>query len=152
KMKAALAARREPALAIARRTSAMAITGIEDAIRRAKAYEAVGVDAMFLVGIKTREQLEAAAAQLSIPIILGGGAALGDRAYLASKGVRVALQGHQPFQAAVPAIHATLRALRGGTAPSDLKTLASNELMAKVTRSADYAGWTRDFLGGAGKG
>jgi hypothetical protein len=25
-------------------------------------------------------------------------------------------------------------------------------LMAKVTRSADYVGWTRDFLGGAGKG
>jgi len=24
--------------------------------------------------------------------------------------------------------------------------------MAKVTRSADYAGWTRDFLGGVGKG
>jgi hypothetical protein len=26
----------------------MAITGVEDAIRRAKAYEAAGVDAMFL--------------------------------------------------------------------------------------------------------
>jgi hypothetical protein len=24
--------------------------------------------------------------------------------------------------------------------------------MAKVTRSADYVGWTRDFLGGAGRG
>src|SRR5215510_8973586 len=152
KMKAALAARRDPDLAIAGRTSAMAITGVEDAIRRAKAYEAAGVDAMFLVGIKTKEQLEAAAAQLRIPIILGGGATLGDRAYLASKGVRVSLQGHQPFQAAVRAIHDTLKALRDGTAPAHLKNLASNELMAKVTRSTDYTGWTRDFLGGAGKG
>src|SRR5437763_7994997 len=151
KMRAALAARSDPDLAIAGRTSAMAITGIEDAIRRAKAYEAAGVDAMFLVGIKTKEQLEAAAAQLRIPIILGGGAILGARAYLASKGVRVSLQGHQPFQAAVRAIHDTLKALRDGTAPADLKNLASNELMAKVTRSADYAGWTRDFLGGVGK-
>ena len=81
-----------------------------------------------------------------------GGATPGDRAYLASKGVRVSLQGHQPFQAAVQAIHDTLTALRDGTAPADLKNIASNELMAKVTRSADYAGWTRDFLGGAGKG
>ena len=81
-----------------------------------------------------------------------GGAILGDRAYLASKGVRVSLQGHQPFQAAVRAIHDTLKALGDGTAPADLKNLASNELMAKVTRSADYAGWTRDFLGGVGKG
>src|SRR5689334_17992052 len=149
KVKAALAARRDPDLAIAGRTSAMAITGAEDAIRRAKAYEAAGVDAMFLVGIKTTEQLEAAQAQLRIPIILGGGgAALGDRAYLASKGVRVSLQGHQPFQASVRAIHDTLKALRDGTPPADLKNLASNELMADVTRSSDYAGWTRDFLGG----
>ena len=152
KMKAALAARRDPDLAIAGRTSAMATTGVEDAIRRAKAYEAAGVDAMFLVGITTKEQLEAAAAALRIPIILGGGGTLGDRAYLASKGVRVSLQGHQPFQAAVRAIYDTLKALRDGTAPADLKNLASKELMAKVTRSADYVGWTRDFLGGAGKG
>ena len=152
KMTAALAARRDPDLAIAGRTSAMATTGVEDAIRRAKAYEAAGVDAMFLVGITTKEQLEAAAAALRIPIVLGGGGTLGDRAYLAGKGVRVALQGHQPFQAAVRAIYDTMKALRDGTAPADLKNLASKELMAKVTRSADYAGWTRDFLGGTGKG
>ena len=77
KMKAALAGRRDPDLAIAGRTSAMAVTGVEDAIRRAKAYEAAGVDAMFLVGIKTKEQLEAAAAELRIPIILGGGSPRG---------------------------------------------------------------------------
>jgi carboxyvinyl-carboxyphosphonate phosphorylmutase len=82
-----------------------------------------------LFGITTKEQLEAAAAQLRIPIILGGGGTLGDRAYLASKGVRVSLQGHQPFQAAVRAIYDTLKALRDGTAPADLKNLASKELM-----------------------
>jgi carboxyvinyl-carboxyphosphonate phosphorylmutase len=73
-----------------------------------RAYEAAGVDAMFLVGINTKEQLEAAADELRIPIILGGGGALGDRAYLASRGVRVSLQGHQPFQAAVGAIFDTV--------------------------------------------
>jgi carboxyvinyl-carboxyphosphonate phosphorylmutase len=52
----------------------------------------------------------------------------------------------------VRAIHDTLKALRDGAAPADLKNLASNELMAKVTRAADYAASTRDFLGGAGKG
>ena len=125
KMKAALAGRRDPDLVIAGRTSAVGITGVEDTIKRAKAYEAAGVDAMFLVGVKTREQLEAIAPELRIPIILGGGATLGDRAYLAGKGVRVSLQGHQPFQAAVQAIHATMKALRDGTPPADLKSLAS---------------------------
>src|SRR5262245_52220667 len=147
KMKAALVGRRDPNLVIAGRTSAVGITGIEDTIRRAKAYAAAGVDAMFLVGVKSREQLEAIAPELRIPIILGGGATLGDRAYLAGKGVRVSLQGHQPFQAAVQAIHDTMKALRDGAAPADLKGLASKELMAKATRSADYARWTRDFLG-----
>jgi carboxyvinyl-carboxyphosphonate phosphorylmutase len=48
----------------------------------------------------------------------------------------------------VRAIHDTLKALRDGTPPADLKNLASKELMADVTRSTDYAGWTRDYLGG----
>jgi carboxyvinyl-carboxyphosphonate phosphorylmutase len=149
KMQAALAGRRDPDLVIAGRTSAIGITGLEATIERAKAYAATGVDAMFLVGVKTREQLEAIAAEIRIPIILGGvPGALMDRTYLASKGVRICLQGHQPFQAAVRAVHDTLKALREGTAPKDLTGLASSELMDRVTRAGDYERWTRAFLGG----
>jgi len=116
-MKAALAGRRDRDVVIAGRTSAIGISGLAVTILRAKAYEAAGVDAMFLVGVKTREELEAIAAEVQIPIILGGvPAALMDRTYLASRGVRICLQGHQPFQAAVRAIHDTLKALREGTA------------------------------------
>ena len=50
KMKAALSARQDKNLAIAGRTSALAITSLDDAIKRAKAYEAAGVDAIFLAG------------------------------------------------------------------------------------------------------
>lgn len=149
KMKAALAGRRDPDLVIAGRTSAIGTSGLADTIARAKAYEAAGVDAMFLVGVKTREELEAVAAEIRIPLILGGvPAALMDRPYLASKGVRICLQGHQPFQAAVQAIHDTLKALRDGTAPKDLPGLASAEMMERVTRGEDFARWTREFLGG----
>lgn len=149
KMKAALAGRRDPDLVIAGRTSAPAISGIEDTIRRAKAYAATGVDAIFLVGIKSRAELDAIAPEIKIPLILGGTPAeLADKSYLASRGVRIALQGHQPFAAAVQAIHDTLKALRNGTKPSDLKGVASNELMQKVTRGADYDRWTKDWLGG----
>jgi carboxyvinyl-carboxyphosphonate phosphorylmutase len=58
------------------------------------------------------------------------------------------LQGHQPFLAAVSAVHETLRALRAGTPPGKLAGLPSNELMKRVTREADYARWTKDFLDG----
>jgi carboxyvinyl-carboxyphosphonate phosphorylmutase len=150
KMKAALAGRQDKSLVIAGRTSALAIAGIDEAIRRARAYEAAGVDAMFLAGGVTVEAIKAVSAAIRIPIITGGGAGpLSDREWLAAHNVRVALQTHAPFSAAVQAVYETLKALREGVAPRDLKNIAAPELMRRVTRAADYEDWTREFLGGA---
>ena len=147
KMRAALAGRRDPRLVIAGRTSAPAVTGIDDAIARARAYEATGVDALFLVGIRTRAEVEAVADAVRLPVILGGlSPELRDRDWLGAQGVRVALQGHQPFAAAVNAVHETLKALREGTPPGDLAGVAPPELMRRVTRDADYRGWMEEFL------
>ena len=149
-MKAALAARRDPRLAIVGRTSAIAVTGIEDALKRAQAYEAAGVDALFFVGVRTRAQLEAISAGCRLPIVLGGvGVEMSDRDYLSARGVRICLQGHQPFMAAVAAIHETMKALREGVPPSELARIASTQLMQQVSRDADYARWTESFLGGS---
>jgi carboxyvinyl-carboxyphosphonate phosphorylmutase len=147
-MRAALAARRDPDLVIAGRTSAPALTGIKDAIARAKAYEAAGVDAIFLVGVKSRDQLDAVAGEIKIPLILGGGSGdMLDREYLASRGVRIALQSHRPIMAAVQAVHDTLKGLREGVPAAQLPP-ASPELMQQVTRDADYQRWIGKFLGG----
>jgi len=149
KMKAALEGRQDKNLVIAGRTSAAAVNGVEDAIARAKAYQAAGVDAMFFVGIKTKAELEAVSAEVSIPIFLGSiGPELSDKEYLGSQGVRIALQGHQPVMAAIRATYETLKALREGTAPKDLEGVASPELMKQVTRDANYKSWMKDFLGG----
>ena len=149
KMRAALAGRQDPSLVIAGRTSAAAVTNVEDAVARAKAYEAAGVDALFLVGVRTREALEAVAASVKLPLILGGaGPALLDLDYLSAHGVRICLQGHQPFMAAVRAVHETLKALRDGTPPAEIAGLASAELVERSTREEDYRRWMRDFLGG----
>ena len=145
KMRAALRAREDKSMVIIGRTSAAALTSTEDALARAKAYQAVGVDAMFFAGGVTPAFLDAAHAELRIPIMLGGGG-MPDRATLASKGVRIALQGHQPIMAAVQAVQDTLKALRDGTKPSDLKGVASAETMARVTREGDYKAWTDEFL------
>lgn len=147
KLRAAIAARRDSKLVIAGRTSAAAITGIADAIERAKAYQAVGVDAIFLVGVKTRADLDAVAAEIRLPLILGGvGKELRDRADLAERGVRVCLQGHQPFMAAVQAIYEAMKALREGAAPESLPRIAPDKLMAQVMRNEDYLHWAKDFL------
>jgi carboxyvinyl-carboxyphosphonate phosphorylmutase len=149
KMRAAVAAREDPSFVIVGRTSAAAINGTEDVVRRAKAYEAAGVDALFFAGGMTREQLDAISTAVKLPLMLGGsGRELQDRDYLASRRVRIALQGHQPFSASVQAVYDTLKALREGTKPGDLKGIASAETMRRVTRDGDYKSWTEKFLGG----
>jgi carboxyvinyl-carboxyphosphonate phosphorylmutase len=148
KMKAALAARQDSSLVIIGRTSAISVTGVEDTIARLQAYEATGVDALFLVGVKTREQLQAVSAATKLPLVLGGVPdALSDAQWLASQRVRICLQGHAPYMAAMGAVHATLKALREGTAPAALAGLPSPELIKGASREADYANWGRDFLG-----
>ena len=147
-MKAALSGRQDPSLVVAGRSSALSVTGVEDAIRRTKAYEAAGVDAMFLSGATTKSQVEAVRAEVKIPLMLGGaGGELSDRAFLSANGVRIALQGHLSFAASVKAIYDTLKALRDGVAPGDLTpTLATADLMGQVTRRADYNTWTNEFM------
>jgi len=148
KMKAALAGRQDKRLVIVGRTSAMAITGVDDTIARLKAYEQAGVDMLFMAGVKTRAQLDAVASAVKLPLFLGSpGAELYDLDYLSARNVRVCLQGHLPFMAAVNALHETLKALRAGTPPANIKSVASPDLMKQVTRAADYSRWSREFLG-----
>jgi len=148
KMKAALDARGDPALVIMARTGAVAISGLDDAIARAIAYEGTGVDALFFTGVKARSELEAIAAATKLPIVLGGAPEdMTDRDYLANLRVRIALQGHAPLAAATLAVYETLKALREGQSLKDLKGLASSELTGRVTRDAEMKARSADFLG-----
>jgi carboxyvinyl-carboxyphosphonate phosphorylmutase len=148
KMKAALDGRGDPSLVIVGRTGAASITSLEDTIARAKAYEAVGVDALFFTGIKTKNELEAIVAATALPIVLGGAPeAMNAQDYLKSMRVRIALQGHAPIAAATQAVYETLKALREGLPPKDLKRLASSELTNTVTREADVKARLAEFLG-----
>ena len=83
KMKAALSARQDKNLVIAGRTSALAIANVDETVKRAKAYEAAGVDAVFLAGGVTVEAVEVVSQAIGIPLILGGGSGqLGDLDWL----------------------------------------------------------------------
>ena len=148
KMKAALDGRGDPSLVIMGRTGAVSITSLDDAIARAKAYEATGVDALFVTGIKARSELEAISAATTLPIVLGGAPEeMSDLGYLSGQRVRIALQGHAPFAAATQAVYDTLKALREGTPPKQLKGLASGELTARLTRDGAMKGKAAEFLG-----
>ncbi len=129
------------------RTSAASITSAADAAQRLRAYQDAGADALFAVGVRSREDLDLIAAELELPLIVGGiGQDMMDREHLASRRVRLALQGHQPFAAAVQAVYDALKSLRNGTAPSELKRVASADLMNRLKRNREYQGRLEKFL------
>ena len=64
-----------------------------------------------------------------------------------SHGVRICLQQHIPFMAAVEAVYKTMKALREGQ-PQDqvAREYTSPELMKKVRRDDEYQRWTKEYL------
>jgi len=140
KLRAAVAARQDPSLVIIGRTGGLRAGGIAEAEKRVRAYQDTGVDAIFLVGASKREEVEAIHRATRLPLMLGGATpALSDRAYLASQGVRIALQGHHPFYAAAKAVYDTLKYLREGGAPAGLKDrVAPEELLNVALKQEEY--------------
>src|SRR4051812_7595302 len=152
KMKAALDARGDPSLVIMGRTGTRGggptASGFEECVARATAYQATGVDALFFTGLTTCAEVQAIAAATKLPIVLGNTQGeLDDAAFLASQRVKIALQGHTPFAAATQAVYETLKALREGTPPKELKGLPSAQLTSRLMRDADAKARTSELLG-----
>jgi len=146
KMRAAVAGRQDSKLVIAARTSAISVTGLEDTITRVKAYQETGVDAIFLIGIKQKQQLEAIAEVCQLPIFLGGASAeVNNLEYLGPMGVCISLQGHQPIMAAMQATYDTLKALREGTSPAEINAI-DKELFITLSRVDEFDHWIEEFL------
>lgn len=144
KIAAAVAA--SPGLVVVGRTAALGVTDLADAIQRARAMEAAGAEALFFTGVSARGQVAAIRAATTLPIILGGAKpGLGSREDWAGLGVRLALQGHLPIQAAMEAVRATLAAQRAGL---PVQGLPDPAFVRRMTREAAYDAAIRDHLGG----
>ena len=65
KLRAAVAARRDPDLLIIARTDAVAVTGVDDAIARARAFAEAGADALFVEAPTSEEDIERVAKELT---------------------------------------------------------------------------------------
>lgn len=143
KIRAALEARVDPALSIIARTNAKVIS-TQEVIQRAKAYEAAGADAVCMVGISDFEHLEEIAAHLSVPVMLVtyGNPQLRDDARLARAGVRVVVNGHAAYFAAIKATYDCLREQRQ-VAACDLN---ASELSVKYSTADEYMVWAAEFM------
>lgn len=143
KIKGALEARIDEALSIFARTNATELSTAE-VISRAKAYEAAGADGICMVGIRDFDHLEEITQHLSVPVMLVtyGNPQLRDNARLAKAGVRVVVNGHAAYFAAIKATYDCLREQRHITA-SDL---SASELSTKYSTLQEYRVWARDFM------
>ena len=146
KLRAALAARRDPSLVIVARTASVKIDSLENTVARAKAYAATGVDAVFVTGMRKIEELDAIRAEVRIPIVLGTAPAL-KRQDVEARGVRFMLQGHPPLAAVIKSLHDVYTHLHGGGSPADYKAhLATPEQMERVLGGDNYKKWQEAYL------
>jgi carboxyvinyl-carboxyphosphonate phosphorylmutase len=148
KLRGAVAARRDPALVVLGRTTALRHGGIAEAEKRVKAYQDTGIDGIFFAGATSREEVESMHRATRLPLLLGSTPpTLSDKSFLAANGVRIALQGHHPFYAAAKAVYDTLKHLREGGAPSALKDrVASDDLLRIALKQDDYTRWQTQYL------
>ena len=147
KLKAAVAARSDPATMLLGRTAALKVEGTEGAVKRARAFAACGVDAIFVVGVESPDQVKAIHDAARLPVMVGSAPAAIRREDFAAAGARVLLQGHQPLPAAVKALKEVYTHLYNGGAPADLRDkIASAKEMDALVKGDAYKKWQRDYL------
>lgn len=152
KLKAAVSARRDPSTVILGRTAALKVEGTEGTVKRARAFAACGVDAIFVIGVESADQVRAVHEAARLPVMVGSAPASIKREDFAAAGGRVLLQGHQPVAAAVKAVRDVYTHLFNGGAPADLKDrIASQGEIDKLVNATAYKNWQRDYLGVKGK-
>jgi carboxyvinyl-carboxyphosphonate phosphorylmutase len=146
KLRAALAARRDPPLVIAARTASVRIEKIESVVARVRAYAATGVDAIFITGLRRLEDFDAIRAATTLPFIIGSAPGL-KREDFAVRGVRFVLQGHAAVAASARALRETYAHLHDGGAPADLAPrIAAPEEMARYIGADTYRKWRDEYL------
>ena len=120
KIRAAVEARTDPDLVIIARTDAIAVNGLDDALRRAEAAVRAGADMLFVEAPTTEEQIERVARAFDTPLLFnyapGGRSPLPPFARLRELGYAVILLPVDTLFVAARAIQSFLRELKEGDA------------------------------------
>jgi carboxyvinyl-carboxyphosphonate phosphorylmutase len=132
-------------MAIIARTNA-GILPVQEIISRTQHYQQAGADGICMVGVQDFDHLEQIAEHLSVPLMLVtyGNPLLRDDKRLAELGVRVTIDGHGAYFAAIKATYDSLREQRQiFTQASDLN---ATELTHTYTQPEDYIRWAEEFM------
>jgi methylisocitrate lyase len=116
KIRAAVAAKRDPDFVIIARTDARGVTNFDDAVQRAKLYIAAGADAIFPEALESAEEFARFAREISAPLLANmtefGKGPLLTVSELGAMGYKMVLYPLTAFRSAMRATTATLTILR----------------------------------------
>ena len=143
KIRAAVEARGQHDLVIIARTDAIAVEGLGEALRRARAYHDAGADALFVEAPRTRDELAEIGAHLPgvkvANIVEGGRTPVVSATALVNMGFKVVIYANLVLRSSVKAIQASLEHLRAhGDTSGILDRMITMDERARITR--------KDFL------
>jgi methylisocitrate lyase len=124
KLRAAVAAKRDPDFVVIARTDARGVTGFDDAVRRARLYLAAGADAIFPEALETADEFARFVREVPAPLLANmtefGKGPLLTVSELGAMGYRMVLYPLTAFRAAMKAAEETLQTLRDTGHQQDL--------------------------------
>jgi oxaloacetate decarboxylase len=148
KLRSAVAARVQPELVIIGRTQALRDGNMDETVARIAICNETRVDAIFIVGVSSIEQVRPLREATALPLILNALPSDSSAMDAASLGVRMYLQGHLPYYAAMNTLYECYKHL---VATGDQSTLPARvlprELQATAMAETDHADWTKAYMG-----
>jgi methylisocitrate lyase len=152
KIRAAVAARRDPGFVIMARTDARGVTSFDDAVARARRYLDAGADAVFPEAMESADEFREFARRVQAPLLanmteFGKGPSL-DFASLAAMGYRMVLYPLTALRVALRAAEITLKEIheRGHQRELLPRMLTRSELYDLLGYS-DYEARDRSYFG-----
>lgn len=154
KIRAAVAARRDPNFVIVARTDARSVEGFEAAVARANAYVQAGADMIFPEALESEEEFARFAEAVSSPLMANmtefGRSPLLDLETLAGLGYRAVLYPLTAFRAAMKAAEETLLALREeGTQRGRLHRMQTRDELYDLIGYREWEARDRAYFGGS---
>ncbi len=152
KIRAAVAARRDPDFVILARTDARGVTGFDDAVNRAKLYLAAGADGIFPEALETAEEFARFAKEVPTVLLANmtefGKSQLLDVATLGSLGYRLVLFPLTAFRVAMKAAEETLsEVFRSGTQQGTVPKMQTRAELYDVLGYTGYEERDRTYFG-----
>lgn len=152
KVRAAVAARRDPDFVIIARTDARGVTGFDDAVRRAHLYLQAGADAIFPEALESAEEFARFAKAVPCPLLANmtefGKGPLLDVKTLGGMGYRMILFPLTAFRVAMRAAEETLQnLLNTGTQSASIAKMMTRAELYDLLDYTDYEQRDREYFG-----